>query len=148
MIVTERSKRLLHSKRQKLRRTLGGCSLTGDGSVCRLPLLERPFRMLKLTTARIVPGNTRVISQTALDHFRTSLTTKSHDPYSVLLRRNKLPMVLLDEAKNPHAQKVRFRYVFFLPWTVLIFYARGHISSRQNRFKKHLAPNVNGRNPG
>ncbi|PAV22619.1 NGP1NT-domain-containing [Pyrrhoderma noxium] len=50
-------------------------------------------------------GNTRVISQTALDHFRTSLTTRVHDPYSVLLRRNKLPMALLDEAANPHAQK-------------------------------------------
>ncbi|KAL5533826.1 NOG2 [Sanghuangporus baumii] len=50
-------------------------------------------------------GNTRVISQTALDHFRSNLTTKAHDPYSVLLRRNKLPMGLLDEAANPHAQK-------------------------------------------
>ncbi|KAH8119755.1 NGP1NT-domain-containing protein [Phellopilus nigrolimitatus] len=50
-------------------------------------------------------GNTRVISQTALDHFRTSLTTKARDPYSVLLRRNKLPMALLDEAANPHTQK-------------------------------------------
>ncbi|KAG5220198.1 GTPase required for pre-60S ribosomal nuclear export [Salix suchowensis] len=37
-------------------------------------------------------GNTRVISQTALDHFRTSLASKKDDPYSVLLRRNKLPM--------------------------------------------------------
>ncbi|KIY50496.1 NGP1NT-domain-containing protein [Fistulina hepatica ATCC 64428] len=50
-------------------------------------------------------GNTRVISQTALDHFRSSLAAKKDDPYSVLLRRNKLPMALLDEAKNPHAQK-------------------------------------------
>ncbi|KIK63861.1 hypothetical protein GYMLUDRAFT_71979 [Collybiopsis luxurians FD-317 M1] len=50
-------------------------------------------------------GNTRVISQTALDHFRTSLSTKKDDPYSVLLRRNKLPMALLDDASNPHAQK-------------------------------------------
>ncbi|KAJ4470902.1 NUC091 domain-containing protein [Lentinula aciculospora] len=50
-------------------------------------------------------GNTRVISQTALDHFRTSLATKKNDPYSVLLRRNKLPMALLDDAANPHTQK-------------------------------------------
>ncbi|TDL21003.1 NGP1NT-domain-containing protein [Rickenella mellea] len=50
-------------------------------------------------------GNTRVISQTALDHFRTSLSTKAHDPYSVLLRRNKLPMALLDDAANPHTRK-------------------------------------------
>ncbi|KAF9260830.1 NGP1NT-domain-containing protein [Marasmius fiardii PR-910] len=50
-------------------------------------------------------GNTRVISQSALDHFRTSLVNKKDDPYSVLLRRNKLPMVLLDEAANPNARK-------------------------------------------
>ncbi|KAJ7492014.1 NUC091 domain-containing protein [Mycena latifolia] len=52
-------------------------------------------------------GNTRVISQTALDHFRTSLSTKKDDPYSVLLRRNKLPMALLDDAANPNLRKVR-----------------------------------------
>ncbi|KAF8146442.1 NUC091 domain-containing protein [Mycena galopus ATCC 62051] len=57
-------------------------------------------------------GNTRVISQTALDHFRTSLSTKKDDPYSVLLRRNKLPMALLDDAaksklgKRPHIVEV------------------------------------------
>ncbi|KAJ3533628.1 hypothetical protein NMY22_g7255 [Coprinellus aureogranulatus] len=50
-------------------------------------------------------GNTRVISQTALDHFRTSLGAKKDDPYSVLLRRNKLPMALLDDAQNPHTRK-------------------------------------------
>ncbi|KAI4527916.1 NGP1NT-domain-containing protein [Schizophyllum commune Loenen D] len=50
-------------------------------------------------------GNTRVISQTALDHFRTSLATKKDDPYSVLLRRNKLPMALLDDAANPNTRK-------------------------------------------
>ncbi|RPD82762.1 NGP1NT-domain-containing protein [Lentinus tigrinus ALCF2SS1-7] len=50
-------------------------------------------------------GNTRVISQTALDHFRTSLATKQNDPYSVLLRRNKLPMALLDDAANPNLRK-------------------------------------------
>ena len=54
-----------------------------------------------------VVGNTRVISQTALDHFRTSLQTKQHDPYSVLLRRNKLPMQLLNDAANPNLRKVR-----------------------------------------
>ncbi|EJF67375.1 NGP1NT-domain-containing protein [Dichomitus squalens LYAD-421 SS1] len=50
-------------------------------------------------------GNTRVISQTALDHFRTSLAGKKDDPYSVLLRRNKLPMALLDDAANPNIRK-------------------------------------------
>ncbi|KIL00819.1 hypothetical protein PAXRUDRAFT_821276 [Paxillus rubicundulus Ve08.2h10] len=50
-------------------------------------------------------GNTRVVSQIALDHFRTSLSTKKDDPYSVLLRRNKLPMALLDDAANPNVRK-------------------------------------------
>ncbi|THV05205.1 NGP1NT-domain-containing protein [Dendrothele bispora CBS 962.96] len=50
-------------------------------------------------------GNTRVISQQALDHFRTSLSAKKDDPYSVLLRRNKLPMALLDDAANPNVRK-------------------------------------------
>lgn len=53
-------------------------------------------------------GNTRVISQTALDHFRTSLASKKDDPYSVLLRRNKLPMSLLDDAANPNNRKVNY----------------------------------------
>jgi len=54
-----------------------------------------------------------VISQTALDHFRTSLSEKKDDPYSVLLRRNKLPMGLLDEAQNPHTRKVCAPRVLF-----------------------------------
>ncbi|KAH9854354.1 NGP1NT-domain-containing protein [Lenzites betulinus] len=62
------------------------------------------------TPGRVQPdrrwfGNTRVISQTALDHFRTSLASKQNDPYSVLLRRNKLPMALLDDAANPNLRK-------------------------------------------
>ncbi|EJD54563.1 NGP1NT-domain-containing protein [Auricularia subglabra TFB-10046 SS5] len=50
-------------------------------------------------------GNTRVISQKALDHFRTNLAAKAHDPYAVLLKRNKLPMQLLDDAANPANRK-------------------------------------------
>ncbi|KAE8540341.1 nucleolar GTP-binding protein 2 [Cryptococcus gattii VGV] len=52
-------------------------------------------------------GNTRVISQSALDHFRTALKEQKADPYSVLLKRNKLPMGLLqddtkDSGSRPH----------------------------------------------
>ena len=53
-----------------------------------------------------------MISQAALDHFRTSLTTKKSDPYSVLLRRNKLPMALLDDALNPNTRKVSHSHRF------------------------------------
>jgi nuclear GTP-binding protein len=46
-------------------------------------------------------GNTRVISQDALDSFRTALKEHKADPYSVLLKRNKLPMGLIqDESLN------------------------------------------------
>jgi nuclear GTP-binding protein len=69
-------------------------------------MLEIFFKQCILTVFHSVTGNTRVISQNALDHFRTSLTAKTHDPYSVLLRKNKLPMAFIDETKNPHAQKV------------------------------------------
>lgn len=63
-------------------------------------------------TARVDPnrkwfGNTRVIAQDALTHFREAMGDKKHDTYSVLLRRNKLPMSLLDEkdqADSPTAK--------------------------------------------
>ncbi|KAK4055674.1 GTPase required for pre-60S ribosomal subunit nuclear export and maturation [Microbotryomycetes sp. JL201] len=42
-------------------------------------------------------GNTRTISQTALEHFRTSLKDKIDDPYAVVLKKNKLPMSLLTD---------------------------------------------------
>lgn len=56
----------------------------------------------KAPTARVDPnrrwfGNTRVIAQDALTHFREALGDKQHDSYQVLLKRNKLPMSLLDE---------------------------------------------------
>ncbi|KAK0550621.1 GTPase required for pre-60S ribosomal subunit nuclear export and maturation [Tilletia horrida] len=45
-------------------------------------------------------NNTRVISQDALAHFRESLASKVDDPYSVLLRRNKLPMSLIQTTQK------------------------------------------------
>lgn len=54
-------------------------------------------------------GNTRVIAQDALTHFREAMGDKKHDTYSVLLRRNKLPMSLLDEkdqSESPTAKIV------------------------------------------
>ncbi|CAM9635841.1 unnamed protein product, partial [Chrysoparadoxa australica] len=53
-------------------------------------------------TGRVAPdrrwfGNTRVIGQGELDKFREEMTSKSSDPYNVILRRRKLPMGLLQE---------------------------------------------------
>ena len=47
--------------------------------------------------ARIAPdrrwfGNTRVIAQKELDSFREEMVVKNADPYSVVLRRKKIPM--------------------------------------------------------
>lgn len=64
---------------------------------------EAEFQSKEVTPGRVQPdrrwfGNTRTISQTALEHFRTSLKEKIADPYSVVLKRNKLPMSLLSDA--------------------------------------------------
>lgn len=55
--------------------------------------------------ARIAPdrrwfGNTRTIGQSELDNFREEMVVKEADPYSVILRRKKIPMALLEESKT------------------------------------------------
>lgn len=61
----------------------------------------------EIPKARVEPnrrwfGNTRVIAQDALNHFREQLGARAQDSYQVLMRRNKLPMSLLEEStKTP-----------------------------------------------
>ena len=55
--------------------------------------------------ARIQPdrrwfGNTRVVGQRELDEFRSELAAHVADPYSVVLKRKKLPMGLLADASK------------------------------------------------
>jgi nuclear GTP-binding protein len=55
--------------------------------------------------ARIAPdrrwfGNTRTISQNELEKFKEEMTTKDADPYSVVLRRKKIPMALLQDSEK------------------------------------------------
>jgi len=55
--------------------------------------------------ARIAPdrrwfGNTRTMSQKELDKFREEMTLKEADPYSVILRRKKIPMALLQDSEK------------------------------------------------
>eukprot|EP01041_Mallomonas_annulata_P000334 gene333-601_t len=57
------------------------------------------------STARIAPdrrwfGNTRTIGQTELDKFRDEMSVKAADPYSIVLRRKKIPMALLQDAQK------------------------------------------------
>ncbi|KDE09054.1 hypothetical protein MVLG_00772 [Microbotryum lychnidis-dioicae p1A1 Lamole] len=66
---------------------------------------EAAFQSKDVTLGRVQPdrrwfGNTRTISQTALEHFRTSLKDKIEDPYAVVLKKNKLPMSLLTDAPS------------------------------------------------
>lgn len=61
------------------------------------------FQSKEVPTARVEPnrrwfGNTRVIAQDALNHFRETAKETSRDPYQFLLRQNKLPMSLLEES--------------------------------------------------
>lgn len=58
-----------------------------------------------IPSARVAPdrrwfGNTRVISQDALTHFREAMGNIRKDSYQVLLRQNKLPMSLLEESSQ------------------------------------------------
>eukprot|EP00536_Pseudo-nitzschia_multiseries_P012157 jgi/Psemu1/290110/fgenesh1_pg.448_\ len=60
-------------------------------------------REITAETGRIAPdrrwfGNTRVVDPKQLDTFRQEMTEKVADPYSVVLKRKKLPMGLLREA--------------------------------------------------
>lgn len=94
-----------------------------DGKI----LKAAPFQSSEATPGRIQSdrrwfGNTRVISraslalitldcltnnffflvvENALTHFRESLAAKQADPYTVVLKQNKLPMSLLSEAAKP-----------------------------------------------
>jgi nuclear GTP-binding protein len=63
---------------------------------------DAPFQSKEVPKARVEPnrrwfGNTRVIAQDALAEFRDRLGGKIGDPYQVLLKRNKLPLSLLQE---------------------------------------------------
>jgi nuclear GTP-binding protein len=61
--------------------------------------------------ARVEPNrkwfnNTRVISQDALDSFRSAVHAQASDPTSYLLKQNKLPMSLINDVKSVNGVKV------------------------------------------
>jgi len=65
------------------------------------------FQSREVPVARIEPNrkwftNTRVIGQDSLQQFREAIAKNASDPYSYLLKSNKLPMSLIrdDETKN------------------------------------------------
>lgn len=63
------------------------------------------FQSRAKPSARVEPNrkwftNTRVISQDALESFRGAVEAQSKDPYSYLLKQNKLPMSLIHDNKD------------------------------------------------
>lgn len=78
------------------------------------------YQSKETPVARIEPNrkwftNTRVISQDALAKFRGAVEEQSKDPYSFLLKQNKLPMSLINDNKGKervdgllqHAAKIK-----------------------------------------
>ncbi|EGX54161.1 hypothetical protein AOL_s00004g194 [Orbilia oligospora ATCC 24927] len=74
------------------------------------------YQSREVPSARIEPnrkwfGNTRTISQEALTAFQTAMKEQAKDPRSVLLRRNKLPMSLIQDpdakTSNKEANKIK-----------------------------------------
>ncbi|TQN69949.1 Nucleolar GTP-binding protein 2 [Colletotrichum shisoi] len=68
------------------------------------------YQSRDIPTARIEPnrkwfGNTRVISQESLTAFRSAMAEKAADPYSVLLKSNKLPMSLIKDGSETNGLK-------------------------------------------
>lgn len=63
------------------------------------------YQSRDVPTARIEPNrkwftNSRVISQESLAAFRTAMAERASDPYSVLLKSNKLPMSLIRDGQD------------------------------------------------
>lgn len=56
-----------------------------------------PGTQARVTANRKWFENTRVVGQKELDAFRTAIGEKKDDPYTFLMRQNKLPMSLLTD---------------------------------------------------
>ena len=68
------------------------------------------FQSIEKPAARVEPNrkwftNSRVISQDALDSFRTAMADRASDPYQVLLKSNKLPMSLIRDPPGKNGLK-------------------------------------------
>ena len=59
-------------------------------------------RMARIAPDRRWFGNTRVISQEALQQYKKEALKRYHDPYSVVLKQGKLPLSLLTDANNDY----------------------------------------------
>lgn len=67
--------------------------------------MAQDLQSKELPSTRIQPdrrwfGNTRVIGQKQLESFRTEMSAKVNDAYTVLLREKKLPLQLLEDPER------------------------------------------------
>ncbi|RKF80082.1 Nucleolar GTP-binding protein 2 [Golovinomyces cichoracearum] len=72
--------------------------------------ISAAFQSRQLPQARVEPNrkwftNSRVIGQDALNSFREAMAERASDPYSVLLKSNKLPMSLINDGKGKNGIK-------------------------------------------
>lgn len=51
-------------------------------------------------------NNTRTISQNKLEIFRNKLEETTHDPFSIVIKRSKIPVELLKDEKNVVTKKI------------------------------------------
>jgi nuclear GTP-binding protein len=84
---------------------------------------SQEYQSSDLPTTRIQPdrrwfGNTRVIGQKQLEQFRTEMSSKVNDAYTVLLREKKLPLQLLeDPEKKAGGKQVRANLLATQPFS-------------------------------
>ena len=84
----------------------GRAQRNADGKIVK----AAAFQSSENSTARVEPNrkwftNTRVISQDSLTAFREAVAERASDPYSYLLRRNKLPMGLIKDSETKNGLK-------------------------------------------
>ena len=57
----------------------------------------------------MLSGNTRVVTQTALQTFQDEMGKVMKDPYKVVMRQTKLPISLLNEKAKVHLQATNYK---------------------------------------
>lgn len=84
----------------------GKAQRNADGEITK----AATWQSRDVPNARIEPNrkwfnNTRVISQDTLTAFREAMEEKRKDPYTVLMKSNKLPMTLIKDGKDTNGLK-------------------------------------------
>ncbi|EKD13630.1 uncharacterized protein L3040_005118 [Drepanopeziza brunnea f. sp. 'multigermtubi'] len=97
------------AKKAKLLKTMNDTG-TGKHNAAGELTQAAKFQSKSVPVARIEPNrkwftNSRVIGQDALNSFREAMAERASDPYSVLLKSNKLPMSLIRDGEGKNGIK-------------------------------------------